>query len=56
MKRANITQRKHAASYICIDNYTWIERNRNEIDEEALQRYLMKLLRLSASAVLRATS
>lgn len=45
MKRAINRKRKHTASYVRIDDYTWIERKHDESDEEARQRFMMKLAR-----------
>jgi hypothetical protein len=53
MKRAIIRKKKHAASYVRIDDYTWIERKSDESDEEARQRFLMKLARFFEGPALR---
>ena len=45
MKSSKLNKIRRAVSYVRIDPYTWIEKRTDETDEEARQRFLMKLAR-----------
>lgn len=45
MKSSKFGRIRRAVKYVRIDPYTWIEKRAEESDEEARQRFLMKLAR-----------
>ena len=45
MKSSKLNKIRRAVKYVRIDPYTWIEKRADESDEEARQRFLMKLAR-----------
>ena len=45
MKSSKFNKIRRAVKYVRIDPYTWIEKRADETDEEARQRFLMKLAR-----------
>lgn len=45
MKSSKLNKIRRAVSYVRIDPYTWIEKRAGETDEEARQRFQMKLTR-----------
>lgn len=46
MKSSKLSKIRRAVKYVRIDPYTWIEKRADETDEEARQRFLMKLARV----------
>lgn len=45
MKSSKLNKIRRVVKYVRIDPYTWIEKRADETDEEARQRFLMKLSR-----------
>lgn len=53
MKRARHSRMKNTARYVRVDDYTWIEKKYDESDDDARQRFLMKLERFFEGPKLR---